>query len=592
MEVVQVQPRDFYLHYIYVPVKGTTIRWTFTTKKNNIAFGLYRRLGHTPLPSSSDIVLKAQQARSDQLKAYPLCKKAEDEDSSVHESLQHTRARSKSIASEKLREKNDWVELIPIEHVNSVRAKVEGSHTVHDSGNYILVFDNTFSKNTPKIVTFSVALVDPNIRKKLQGWAKRWFELSKAGVLSYSASPNSVTRGSIQILLSTISLNPQQRIIHIDSGSTLFHIRCQTNDEYKEWTRALKAYRDDEFLHKEYVDSQQEQAQQQQDSTSPPEIQLPNPSSTSSFAADYHSADMIWSQIDAGIRNAELLSSNIAILKKNTESLFHQENASESYTLTKESDLIASLATEQARQWREIQVTIQHLLKGDPTLNSLSMARSQSKIKLSAENDNKQADQDHTLLRTHSTNTSCSSIENSFISDQFFDAESVVLTEEDEDYADHQNIVSTEDSSTASSTDEEESEEEVEEGDLALSKTMRQSRLIDIISEPSNFHRRQILPSPAKNDGVSALSIFRKNIGKDLSQIAMPVSMNEPLSMLEKACEDLEYSALLEKAAQCKNSMDRIMYVAAFAVSSYSSSQWRSGRKVHYSFQSYDERNL
>lgn len=71
-----MQPRDFYLHYIYVPVKRTTIRWTFTTKKNNIAFGLYKRLGHTPLPSSSDIVLKAQQARSDQLlKAYPLSKK-------------------------------------------------------------------------------------------------------------------------------------------------------------------------------------------------------------------------------------------------------------------------------------------------------------------------------------------------------------------------------------------------------------------------------------------------------------------------------------------------------------------------------------
>lgn len=58
----------------------------------------------------------------------------------MHESSQPTRARSKSIASEKLREKNDWVELIPIEHVNSVRVKVEGSHTVHDSGNYVLVF--------------------------------------------------------------------------------------------------------------------------------------------------------------------------------------------------------------------------------------------------------------------------------------------------------------------------------------------------------------------------------------------------------------------------------------------------------------------
>lgn len=77
MEVIQVQPRDFYLHYIYVPVKGTSIRWTFTTKKNNIAFGLYRRLGLTPLPSTSDIVLKAQQqtARSEPPKQHIYNKK-------------------------------------------------------------------------------------------------------------------------------------------------------------------------------------------------------------------------------------------------------------------------------------------------------------------------------------------------------------------------------------------------------------------------------------------------------------------------------------------------------------------------------------
>lgn len=298
-------------------------------------------------------------------------------------------------------------------------------------------------------------------RKKLQGWAKRWFELSKAGVLSYSATPTSLTRGSIQILLATISLNPQQRIIHIDSGSTLFHLRCQTNDEFKEWTRALKAYRNDEFLHNDYAEAQQ---QQKQDFILPPEIQLPSSSSSTSFAADYHSADMIWSQIDAGIRNAELLSSNIAVLKKNTELLFHRENASENYTLTKESDTIASLATEQARQWREIQVTMQHLLKVDPTLNSLSMARSQTQIKLLIEDDTKsQITEDYGLLRTNSNSTSCSSIQNSFISDKFFDAESVVLTEEDDDYADNQNIVSTGDSSTASTTDEEESEEEEEE---------------------------------------------------------------------------------------------------------------------------------
>lgn len=43
MEIIQVQPKDFYLHYVYVPTKDTIIRWTFTTRKNNIAFGLYRK---------------------------------------------------------------------------------------------------------------------------------------------------------------------------------------------------------------------------------------------------------------------------------------------------------------------------------------------------------------------------------------------------------------------------------------------------------------------------------------------------------------------------------------------------------------------
>lgn len=41
----------------------------FCNEKNHIAFGLYRRLDHTPLPSSSDIVLKAQQSRSDYLES-------------------------------------------------------------------------------------------------------------------------------------------------------------------------------------------------------------------------------------------------------------------------------------------------------------------------------------------------------------------------------------------------------------------------------------------------------------------------------------------------------------------------------------------
>ena len=61
MEVVQVQPRDSYLHYIYVGTQGTAIRWSFTTKRKNIAFGLYRRLGPARLPSSSEFIFQQQE---------------------------------------------------------------------------------------------------------------------------------------------------------------------------------------------------------------------------------------------------------------------------------------------------------------------------------------------------------------------------------------------------------------------------------------------------------------------------------------------------------------------------------------------------
>jgi hypothetical protein len=92
--------------------------------------------------------------------------------------------------------------------------------------------------------------------------------------------------------------------------------------------------------------------------------------------------------------------------------------------------------------------------------------------------------------------------------------------------------------------------------------------------------RRHLLPSPSVGDAVSALSIFRKNVGKDLSNIAMPISMNEPLNLLQKACEELQYCELLDKANHLENSVDRLMYITCFAISGYASSQYRAGRKA------------
>ncbi len=60
----------------------------------------------------------------------------------------------------------------------------------------------------------------------------------------------------------------------------------------------------------------------------------------------------------------------------------------------------------------------------------------------------------------------------------------------------------------------------------------------------------------------------------------MPVTLNEPLSALQRLCEELEYSELLDKAASPDMSdLDRMTWVAAFAVSMYGSCQARAGHK-------------
>ncbi|GFN99798.1 oxysterol-binding protein [Plakobranchus ocellatus] len=92
--------------------------------------------------------------------------------------------------------------------------------------------------------------------------------------------------------------------------------------------------------------------------------------------------------------------------------------------------------------------------------------------------------------------------------------------------------------------------------------------------------RRTRLPVPKpESPDVSMWNLLYRNIGKDLTKISMPVTLNEPLSMLQRLCEELEYSELLDKAAEYDDPYERMIYVAAFAVSSYASSYYREGHK-------------
>ncbi|XP_055008269.1 oxysterol-binding protein-related protein 6 isoform X1 [Boleophthalmus pectinirostris] len=92
--------------------------------------------------------------------------------------------------------------------------------------------------------------------------------------------------------------------------------------------------------------------------------------------------------------------------------------------------------------------------------------------------------------------------------------------------------------------------------------------------------RRSCLPAPCPDtSNINLWNILRNNIGKDLSKVSMPVELNEPLNTLQRMCEELEYSELLDKAAETEDPFERMVLVAAFAVSGYSSTYYRAGSK-------------
>ncbi|KAK9473185.1 Oxysterol-binding protein-domain-containing protein [Dipodascopsis tothii] len=70
---------------------------------------------------------------------------------------------------------------------------------------------------------------------------------------------------------------------------------------------------------------------------------------------------------------------------------------------------------------------------------------------------------------------------------------------------------------------------------------------------------------------ISLWGILKSMIGKDMTKMTLPVSFNECTSLLQRVAEDMEYTDLLDIGATKTDSTLRMVYVAAFAASEYSS---------------------
>ncbi|KAJ8284575.1 hypothetical protein COCON_G00034250 [Conger conger] len=97
---------------------------------------------------------------------------------------------------------------------------------------------------------------------------------------------------------------------------------------------------------------------------------------------------------------------------------------------------------------------------------------------------------------------------------------------------------------------------------------------------PKDTGRRTTLPAPGPdNSHIGLMTILYNNIGKDLSRVSMPIPLNEPISLLQRLCEELEYSELLDTASQTEDPYQRMVYIAAFAISGYATARYRNRYK-------------
>ncbi|GLI63141.1 hypothetical protein VaNZ11_006049 [Volvox africanus] len=90
---------------------------------------------------------------------------------------------------------------------------------------------------------------------------------------------------------------------------------------------------------------------------------------------------------------------------------------------------------------------------------------------------------------------------------------------------------------------------------------------------------RSRLPAPKPlGRGFSIWSILKNMIGRDLTKITMPATINEPLSMTQRMAEVLENRSLLERACSTADSVDRLMLVSCWLLAGYNSQPLRDSK--------------
>lgn len=649
-----------------------TISWTVLPHKRSINLGIFKHPGYNVRPSSTHSSSSALPPPSPNLEAVEGRKDVRDSASAVIEKL-------KNIGLKQVK----WIGKCEADKATQGKYDVPTG----EAGNYALVFDNMFSKNTSKTATVflltyptacqsqihfgiqvhhssamatALALAPsfskrspklrargqesldslrqvsasqplPDItspvpdmkslseestsihtgvlqkrrRKRHQGYARRFFCLDyTSSTMSYYHDRNSsALRGAIPLSLAAIGANAKTREISIDSGAEIWHLRANNKADFDEWKKAL------------------ETASRMLFEAKTPSATLSL--QTGSYTPHYNpfAENQDWARLEtllsriSGTRDAvrrlclETLAQSTppAQLGAGSGPTTPMDLASDEYFKQEERKSFwkrkPSTNTPQHNNPLKRSVSAQLAV---PLPGAEPILRKGSQIPAHhSGSPHEEGMYDHckamlhdldsvvsefsTLLtqskqrRAHAPRSAVSRMSvQSIESQEYFDAEdkmnSALLDIQDdsdtEERSDKEAAVADDDSATSS---------DVEDitGSNARGRAFTSGSISSLFpSKPKSLtplplqpvQRRQSI-EPPRIMPPSLIGFLRKNVGKDLSTISMPVSANEPTSLLQRASEQLEYSELLDRAARSTDAVERLIYVTAFAISSFSNTR-------------------
>ena len=461
---------------------------------------------------------------------------------------------------------------------------------------------------------FFTGVLQKKRRKKNQGWARRFFSLDyTSSTLSYYQNRRTqAVRGAVPLSMAAIGANDKTRQISIDSGAEVWHLKAGNRRDFDAWKRALE-------LARSYASP----------ITPASSVRMEMRRGSASGARVSPEEEREWAKVEdlvTKIRGTRDEAKSLAV-DTDPKYLYQSQthtpidpalnrgdsgpisSASSNSGSPAEQSLPSGYFAEGDRKpfWKRKQTTDRSVpgmyrsvsatsstqsMKANPlapirTLQShpeeesvhdrcLSLLRNLDSIVakfslLIAENK-----QRHTPVVPSTTSRQSIDTQGD---DEFFDAEGGSSSQfldihhetEGESEEVDRGFASDEDSSSASDVDEPTvpSQHSAESNKSTPAFPPKSKSLAPLPAK--SVKRRNSVNAPT-GAPPSLVSFMRKNVGKDLSTIAMPVTANEPISALQRFAEALEYSTLLDDAANnARSSIERLIHVTAFAVSNFSS---------------------